>query len=228
MTNLRAAALALGAALALTACTNPTPVQLDQTTDQATGTGGTLPPLTPPHPVVTVTETVTATVTPTITVTGPGATALPTVPSIPAAFDAAAARRAAQAVLVDVRHLDRDFAGSTSPSTAPRASGTPQPSGTPSSGGPGGATVQDLRSLNAHLRDLLAAGVPTGTDGPSYVARILSLQTFVSAAIDETRTDPVRAAARYGVIRPEIAVLLTQVGSGTGDTFTLPPSGPAR
>lgn len=217
--------MVLGAALALTACTEPPPVQLDR----GTGTVGSLPPLTPTHQVVTVTETVTATVTPTITVTvGSSPTALPTAPSIPATFEAAASRRAAQAVLVDVRHLDRDFAGGASPSTGPRPSGTPQPTGTATSGGSAAATVQDLRSLSAHLHDLLAAGVPTGTDGPSYVARVLSLQTFVSAAIEETRSNPVRASARYGVIRPEIAVLLTQVGSGTGDTFTLPPPAPAR
>lgn len=85
-----------------------------------------------------------------------------------------------------------------------------------------------LRAFDTHLRGLLAAGIPTATDGPSYVARVLSLQTFASAAIVETSTDPARAAARYAVIRTEFAVLLTQVGSSLGASITLPPPGPVR
>lgn len=226
MTRMRSAVAGLGAVLALAACTSPAPsVRLDQTI----GTGGSLPPLTPPGQVATVTESVTTTMTVTVTVTsGGGPTALPTAPSIPATFDATASRRAVQAVLVDVRHLDRDFAGAAAPAPSSGPSGTPTPTGRTSTSPGSGSTAQNLRSLGSHLGDLLAAGVPTGTDGPSYVARILSLQTFVSAAAEETRTNPVRAAARYGVIRTETAVLLTQVGAGTGDTLTLPPSSPAR
>ncbi|EWT04337.1 hypothetical protein N864_14250 [Intrasporangium chromatireducens Q5-1] len=241
--RIRSAILVLGVVLTLVvglgACTSEPRVDLEE----SVGRAATMPPVAPTQ-VVIVTETRTGTLMPTVTVTvtptamvAPTATALPTTPTIPAVFDEAAARRAVQAVLTDVTRLDKELRATTPTATAtlPGRSGrTSSPSGsTPPTVGT--ATVATsasagagLRALDGHLRDLLSAGVPTGTDGPSYVARILSLQVFVSAALGETATNPSRAAARYSVIRAEVGVLLGQVGTGLGATFTLPPAAPAR
>ena len=217
----------------LGACTSGPRVELEE----SAGRAGTVPPVTSTQ-VVTLTATTTGTVTPTVTVTvAPSATSLPTVPTIPAVFDEAAARKAVQAVLADISRLDGDLRATTPTATTvvPGTSGRPSapsgqttlPVGTATTA-TNSAAGRDLRAFDGHLRDLLSAGVPTGTDGPSYVARILSLQVFASAAVGETATDPSRAAARYAVIRGEVGVLLGQVGTGLRATFTLPPAAPAR
>lgn len=229
----------LAVIVGLGACTSEPRVELEESAGRAVTA-----PLVAPTRLVTVTETRTGTVTPTVTVTvaptvmvAPTATALPTTPAIPAVFDEAAARKVVQAVLTDVSRLDKEFRATTPTGTAvvPGPSGRPSASAgnTPPSVGTAtvttsGAAVADLRSMDGHLRDLLSAGVPSGTDGPSYVARILSLQVFVSAAVGEAATNPSRAAARYTVIRGEVGVLLGQMGTGLGATFTLPPAAPAR
>lgn len=231
VTKGRVAVLLVGAVAAVAAfasCTAEGPAS----PGQSTGTVGSPASVSPSAPVITVTETVTTTVTSTVT---PTATPVPTAPHIPAVFNADAARKAGQAIVGILGRLDRDFAGvpATSSATSPPTSGT-RPTGTRPTGTATGASAAmreaatHLAALDTQLKKLLAAGVPVGTDGPSYVARILSLQTFVSAAIGETRTNPARAAARYQVIRTEVAVLLTQVGTGTGSSFTLPPPAPAR
>jgi hypothetical protein len=216
-----AGVLAIGAVLALGACTGDAPVQLEESRGT---TGSGLPPAAQTQ-VITLTETTISTVTPTVTVTvTPTGTALPTTPTIPAIFDEGAARTAAQALLADIGRLDRDFPAS---GTAPPSSPASPQSGATTPVDPQSAVIH-LEAFDEHLKDLLAAGIPIGTDGPSHVARVLSLQTFTSAAIGETSTDPSRAAARYRVIRAEAGVLLTEVGASLGALFTLPPPAPAR
>ncbi|MDN5797226.1 MAG: hypothetical protein L0H79_15930 [Intrasporangium sp.] len=229
MRRLGHAGLLLATALvAFGGCTSRPQVELDQ----SPGATGSLPPGFDPTDGSTGPGSVTPTAPQTVTVTVmPTGTALPMNPSLPAVFDESAARQATQAVLRDIGGLDRAFvtAAGTNPRTRPP---TPGASGGASSTRPTAsdprAAARDLTALDSHLGGLLAAGVPPGTDGPSYVARILSLRVFVSAAVGETSTDPARAAARYQVIRGEVGVLLTQVSTGTGATLTLPPSRPAR
>lgn len=218
------AVLAIGLALILGACNGDPQVQLEE----GGRTIDSLPPVPAVSQVVTVTDPVTLTVTRTVTVeVTPSGTALPATPAIPAVFDEGAAREAVSALLADIGHLDRDFPRTTATSSPSPSPAPPAPS-TTGSGPSGGTAAGHLRTFDAHLQDLLAAGIPTATDGPSYVARVLSLQTFASAALIETSTDPSRAAARYAVMRTELAVLLTQVGTSLGASFTLPPPGPAR
>jgi hypothetical protein len=218
MMRFPAGALAIAAVLALGACSGDAPVQLEESRGT---TGSALSPPTKTE-VITLTETTISTVTLTVTPTG---TALPTTPTIPAVFNEGAARTGAQALLADIGLLDRDFPISGTASPTPPAS--PQSSGGPTLLGAQTA-VNHLKAFNEHLGDVLRAGVPTSRDGPSYVARVLSLQTFASAAIGETSTDPSRAAARYRVIRAEVSGLLNELGTSLGASFTLPPTVPAR
>jgi hypothetical protein len=197
--------------------------------DRSAASVGSLPPVTPQTAGVTMTQSITVTVTPTVTMTGaPAGTAVPTPPSIPAVFDEVAARAGARALVADIGLLDQHFRSSVPSTSTSKATATTSLATTTTDPLPGRTAAKDLEALGNHLRDLLAAGVPTGTDGPSYVARVLSIQTFASAAIGETSTDPARAAARYGVIRTEVGVLLDQLGTGLGTTVTLPPPAPAR
>ncbi|HET8593984.1 MAG TPA: hypothetical protein VFM07_01960, partial [Intrasporangium sp.] len=222
MTRFPAGVLAIGAVLALGACAGDAPVQLEESRGM-TDSGISLPTQTR---VVTLTETTISTVTPTVTVTVTSTgTALPTTPTIPAVFDEGAARAGAQTLLVDISLLDRDFP--ISATASPTLPASPQSSGRPTLLD-ARAAVNHLEAFDEHLGNLLAAGVPLGTDGPSYVARVLSLQTFTAAAIGETSTDPSRAAARYRVIRVEVGVLLNELGTSLGASFTLPPTAPAR
>ncbi|WP_347353233.1 hypothetical protein [Intrasporangium sp.] len=215
-------AVLLVALLALGGCAGRAHVRLDgdRKTGDATsaGTSPTSPAATTGTALATGPTTAPETVSPATGTTGaPTGTPLPPSPTLPAGFDASAARSAIEAVLADIRRLDQSL-GATGGGRA-----TASPKSTDRA-----AAARALSALDAHLQSLLAAGAPPGTDGPSYVARILGLQVFVSAAHRETSTDPGRAAARYRVIRSEVGVLLTQVGTSTGGTFTLPPSAPAR
>jgi hypothetical protein len=161
-------------------------------------------------PTVTVTTTITATVTATETgipsptatgsTTGPPTdpTVLPTAPTSPGTFDDGAARAAITRLVSGIGRLDQEFA---------------QPTGVPTS----------LAAVDDDLAALLAAGVPSGTDGPSYVARILSLQVFVSAVRAEVGTDRAQAVARYAVVRQETAVLLGQLNVALHAAYVLPP-----
>jgi hypothetical protein len=192
-------AVALVAVAAAAACTGNPNVQLDAGTSTPSG-----PP--PAARTVTVTTTVTASLPtpagPTTTVppiTGPttGPTVLPTAPTLPDAFDDGAARAAITALISGIGRLDHEFA---------------QPTAAPSS----------LTPVEDALAALLAAGVPTGTDGPSYVARILSLQVFVSAVQAEAGTNRAQAVARYAVVRQETGVLLGQLNVALHATYVLP------
>jgi hypothetical protein len=161
-----------------------------------------------PTVTVTVTETVPATAGATgppspatpVSPTGPlaGATPLPAEPTIPATFDEAAARAATTRLIRGIGELDNQFA---------------QPAEDPSS----------LTAVDSDLAALLAAGVPAGTDGPSYVARILSLRVFVSAVRSEVGTDRTQAVARYAVVRQETGVLLGQLNVALRASYVLPP-----
>lgn len=199
------AAVALVVVAVLAACSGIPRIQLD------TGTPG--PPTGQPSsaevPTVTVTTTVTATAAatdppnPNTTVsstTGPpaGPTSLPTAPTIPSTFDDAAARAAITRLISGIGQLDHELA---------------QPTGDPAG----------LTAVDDDLAALLAAGVPAGTDGPSYVARILSLRVFVSAVRSEVGTDRTQAVARYAVVRRETAVLLGQLNVALGASYLLPP-----
>jgi hypothetical protein len=195
-------AATLVAVAAAAACTGNPNVQLDAGTGAPSG-----PPFT--AQTVTVTATVTTTVTASPSTTAPpttvppttrpptGPTLLPTAPTLPDRFDEGAARAAITALISGIGRLDHEFA---------------QPAGAPSS----------LTSVEGALAALLGAGVPTGTDGPSYVARILSLQVFVSAVRAEAGGNRAQAVARYAVVRQETGVLLGQLNVALHATYVLP------
>jgi hypothetical protein len=201
------AAAVLAAVTTAAACSANPGVQLDaHTTGQAGPTGQ--PATAGSRPVTeTVTATVTVTVSATVAPTGAattgtappaGPTHLPTAPSVPGTFDDGAARAAITRLISGIGRLDQEFA---------------RPAGAPTS----------LASVDDDLAALLAAGVPPGTDGPSYVARILSLRVFVSAVRSEVGTDRAQATARYAVVRQETGVLLGQLNVALRAAYVLPP-----
>lgn len=193
-------ALAAGfTAMSVSACSGHPAIQLE-----TVATGGSVPTVTQTvTATTTATATVTATATMSVTVTvtataAPTGTVLPSAPSIPSTFNEASARTTIGRLIADIGRLDVEFA---------------KPAGVPAT----------LVAFDDHLEQLLAAGVSPGTDGPSYVARIMSLRVFASAARTEAGSNRSRAVARYAVVRQETGVLLGQLNVALRAAYVLPP-----
>lgn len=164
----------------------------------------------------TVTVTLTTTVTPSTTasstppptstspgLTPPGATLTPAATAPPAAvgstpFNRQLAEQQYSTLVVNVTIIDKQFATGASP-------------------------AMGLDVLADDFDALATFGVPPGLDGPSYLARLNSLELFAGAAALEVPTDPARARARYDVVRRETGLLLEQVNTALKTTYTLPP-----
>jgi hypothetical protein len=153
-------------------------------------------------PLPTMTLGTTPTATPTMPATGTtispmaGRASTPTPPTF-GIFDRAGADAAYQDIIAGVTMLDGLFASGASPSLR-------------------------LDVLATDLGTLVTLGVPPGLDGPSYLSRVRTLQTFAAAAAEESLTDLTRATARYEVVRRETSLLLTQVNEVLATTYALP------
>lgn len=161
------------------------------------------------RPTVTVTVTVTATpttstgsgtTTPAAPTTLPGPT--PTTGTTTGPFNRTIADQTYASIVTDIGVLDGQFASSASPALR-------------------------LDVLARQFATLFTLGVPPGLDGPSYLARVRTLDMFAAAAAQEAMTDLPRAAERYQVVRRETALLLLQVNGALGTTFALPTSTPS-
>ncbi|HEU5145011.1 MAG TPA: hypothetical protein VFT81_07520 [Dermatophilaceae bacterium] len=161
-----------------------------------------------PVPTITLgpTSTSTSTGTPTVTTVAPMAGAVSGPASAPTAttlgaFDRAGVDATYQSIIAGVAVLDGQFASGASPSLR-------------------------LDVLATDLGTLATLGVPPGLDGPSYLSRVRTLETFADAAAQESLTDRTRATARYEVVRRETSLLLTQVNDVLGTTYALPVAAP--
>ncbi|WP_121034112.1 hypothetical protein [Terracoccus luteus] len=140
-------------------------------------------------------------------VTTPGAPGTPTVPGggaqLPvttAPFERTRALADYQAVIAAVAAIDR------APITGPQASA-------------------QLQALADRFTALIATGSPDGVDGPSYYARLYSLQLFTAAAAREAASGSPQATNRYALLRQETGTLLSLVSPALGTTLTLPVPG---
>jgi hypothetical protein len=198
-------AVALGMALALSACSsgNPT-IELSQAAPgAASGSSGptsttsevlTLSDTPTPTPT-TVTVTVTVTATPTVTVT---ALPLPS-PTTATTFDRAVALIDYGNLVKDIEQLDRMTLT-------------------------GAQAALQLDVLANHYASLAAGGSPPGLDAPTYYARLSSLRLFAAAASREAQAGSPQAAARYAVIRTETGTFLALVNGALGTALSLPPA----
>lgn len=151
------------------------------------------------RPTVTVTVTTTVTAPPT-TASGTVTTTAPATgpqPTTTAPFVRNLAEQGYANLLADIAILDGQFSTSASPSLR-------------------------LEVLRQHFATLADLGVPPGLDGPSYLSRLRTLETFAAAAAEESMRDRARSAARYTVIRRETGQLLSQVNAVLRTTYTLP------
>lgn len=161
------------------------------------------------RPTVTVTVTVTATPT-TPTGSATTTTAVPSPPPGPTPtagqttgpFNRTIADQTYASIVTDIGILDGQFASKASPALR-------------------------LDVLAKQFGTLYTIGVPPGLDGPSYLARVRTLEMFAAAAAQESLTEPPRAAERYQVVRRETALLLLQVNGALGTAYTLPTSTPS-
>jgi hypothetical protein len=161
-----------------------------------------------PTVTVTVTTTVTAPLTTasgtvttepgTVTTTAPVTGSQPTTTTH---FVRNLAEQGYANLLADITILDSQFATSASPTLR-------------------------LEVLRQHFATLAGLGVPPGLDGPSYLSRLRTLETFAAAAAEEAMRDRARSAARYAVIRTETGQLLSQVNAVLRTTYTLPVTTP--
>jgi hypothetical protein len=151
-----------------------------------------------PLPTMTVSATPTATPTTVAPMAGPAPTRGPATPGV---FDRAGADATYRSIVDGVAVLDGLFASAASPSLR-------------------------LDVLATDLGTLTTLGVPPGLDGPSYLSRVRTLETFAAAAAEESLTDRTRATARYEVVRRETSLLLTQVNEVLGTTYALPAAAP--
>lgn len=194
-------ALAMGAALAavLTASGCTTKPQVEFTPSSA-------------RPTVTVTVTVTATdgstvsgtTTGTTSGTGTGTATVPVSPmaTTSTAFARVLAEQNYANLITDITILDGQVSSGASPSLR-------------------------LEVLRQHFATLAGLGVPPGLDGPSYLSRVRTLETFSAAAAEESLTDRARATARFQVVRRETALLLSQVNGVLKTAYTLPIAPPS-
>ncbi len=226
--SVAAAGLALGLTLTLTACSTDSTGQDSATTGaQVTGTGFstasggfTSVPTSPgatglPSTSTGLPGTGTTSGTGTTPATGgpttPGASgsSAPTTPAAPggaqlpvttAPFERTKALADYQAVIAAVGAIDR------APISGPQASA-------------------QLQALADRFSALIATGSPDGVDGPSYYARLYSLQLFTAAAAREAASGSPQATNRYALLRQETGTLLSLVSPALGTTLTLPVPG---
>lgn len=160
------------------------------------------------HATVTVTVTTTITAPPSGTIAGltTGMTTDVTAatspqPTTTAPFIRNLAEQGYSNLVADIGLLDSQFASGRSPSLR-------------------------LEVLHQHFTELSGFGVPPGLDGPSYLSRVRTLETFAAAAAQESLTDLARSRARYEVIRRETGLLLAQVNGVLRTTYALPVATP--
>ncbi len=64
--------------------------------------------------------------------------------------------------------------------------------------------------------------MPPEADPAKYMTRLTTLEQFAAAAADEYFDDPMRATARYAVVRKQTGTLFANLNSALHTNFALP------
>ncbi len=102
-----------------------------------------------------------------------------------------------------------------------------------------GDILEDVRTVDHRLKDgiavssalslladsfgrLLEAGTPPGVNAAEYHARLTTLESFAGQASDIYDANPTEGSAKYAVVREQTGVLLGELNSAMGTSFSLP------